>query len=89
MAQDRPIDTGTFVYFYRYRKLLTVLGVLCLLGLPYKIYSGPPFDQAHKYEDIGYALDTLLMFVACPIWMLINVRRAVRAYSNEEEWKKM
>jgi len=89
MAQDKPIDTGTYVVFFRYRKLFTVLGVLCLLFLPFKIYNAPPFDAVHKYEDIGYILDTLLMVVVCPIWMLIQVRKANKAYSNEEEWKKM
>jgi hypothetical protein len=89
MAQDKPIDTGTYVYFIRYRKLLTVMGVLYLLCLPFKVYNSPPFDEAHKYEDIGYCLDKVLMFVAVPIYMLYNVRKATKAYNNEDEWKKM
>jgi len=88
MALDKPIDIGMYVYYVRYRKLLTVLGVLCLLFLPFKIYHAPPFDAVHKYEDIGYIFDTLLA-AACPIWILIRVRKAYKAYSNEEEWKKM
>jgi hypothetical protein len=89
MAQNKPIDTGTYVYFIRYRKLLTVMAVLVLLFIPFKIYDAPPFDDAHKYQDIGYCLDTLLMCVVCPVWILFNVRKANKAYSNEEEWKKM
>jgi hypothetical protein len=89
MAQNKPIDTGTYVYLIRYRKLLTVMSVLVLLFLPFEIYDAPSFNEAHKYQDIGYCLDTLLMFVVCPVWILYNVRKANKAYSNEEEWKKM
>ena len=88
--ESKPIDTGTYVFYYRYRKFLTILCVFALIvGLPVKIYDAPVFDQQHKYEDIGFLFDTLLMCLAIPIWMLINIRKAYKAYSNEEEWKKM
>jgi hypothetical protein len=88
-AQNKPIDTGTYVYFIRYRKLLTVMSIVVLLFLPFKVYDAPAFDEVHKYQDIGFCLDTLLMFVVCPVWILYNVRKANKAYRNEEEWKKM
>jgi hypothetical protein len=65
------------------------MSILVILFLPFKLYDAPAFNQAHKYEDIGYCVETLLMCVICPIWMLIKVRKANKAYANEEEWKKM
>jgi len=58
-------------------------------ALPVQIYNAPIFDQRHKYEDIGFLFDTVLIGLAAPVWMLIKIRKAYKAYNIEEEWKKL
>jgi hypothetical protein len=83
-------DTGTAVFYIRYRKILAAGCIfLLVIGLQVKIYDAPVFDQSHKYEDIGFLIDTALMFLILPVWMLITIRKAWKAYSNTDEWKKM
>lgn len=87
---QNAVDTGTHVYFIRYRKILTILCLFLLLfGLPFKIYNAPVFDKAHTFQDIGYVLDTALIFLAVPLWMLLSIRKTYKLYKNEDEWKKL
>jgi len=90
MEQKKPVDTGTYVFLIRYRKLLTVGCVFILLfSIPVQIYNAPIFDSYHKYEDIGFLFDTIIMCLAVPIWMLVKVRQANKAYSNQQEWRSL
>jgi len=90
MEPKQPAGTGMPVFYVKYKKILTFLCVfLLMIGLPSKIYNITPYDQAHKYEFIGSLLDTIFMFLIVPLWLLINVRKANKAYKNENEWKKV
>jgi len=89
MSSINPPDSGTIIFYYRYRKILSVLGVITLLFIPFKIYEAPRFSPEHKFEFIGYWFDTCLMFIAIPVWMLLKIRKSIRMYRNEDEWKKM
>jgi len=63
-----PINTGMYVYYIRYRKLLTAGCIFLLVfGVPVQIYNAPVFDKAHKYQEIGFLLDTALMYLAVPM----------------------
>jgi hypothetical protein len=90
METKKTVDTGTYVFLIKYRKLLVILCVFVLVfALPVQIYNAPIFDQRHKYEDIGFLFDTVLMGLGVPVWMLIKIRKAYKTYNNEEEWKKL
>ncbi len=81
--ESRTKETGAEVFFIRYRKLITVLCVLLLLFLPFKMYDAPTFSIAHKYEFIGYWADTCIFSLALPIVMLIYTRKVNKAYRRE------
>jgi len=61
--------------FIKYRKALIILCIIVLLFLPFKIYEGPAFHTGHIYRALGYWLNTLIVFVAVPIYMLIYLRK--------------
>ncbi|GAA4098776.1 hypothetical protein GCM10022392_23390 [Mucilaginibacter panaciglaebae] len=82
------METAMHVFFIRYRKLISTLCIITLLFLPFKIYEAPSFSPDHKFEFIGYWLDTSI-YVAIPIWMLVKIRTAVKAYRDEDKWKEM
>jgi|GEM_PF-3705515 hypothetical protein len=90
MVQKSSVESGAYVFYIRNRKILTAGAIfLILFGLPVKIYNAPVFDQNHKYEDIGFLFDTAFICLVLPIWMLMKVRKATKAYKNQEEWEKL
>ncbi|SDR89676.1 hypothetical protein SAMN05216490_0151 [Mucilaginibacter mallensis] len=90
MEPKQSAVTGMYIFFIKYRKIVTVTAIfLLVVGLPSKFYDRPIFDESHKYEDIGFLFDTILMFLITPVWMLVSVCKATKVYKNEDEWKKM
>jgi hypothetical protein len=65
--------------FIKYRKALVVLCIIVLLFLPFKIYEAPAFHAGHVFSALGYWLNTLIIFIAVPICMLIYLRRIKRS----------
>ena len=82
MTKHQPNYTGIEPFLIRYRKLLWVLACIVLLFLPFKIYNAPHLNPAHIFEGIGYWLDTVIVYLAVPVYLLIYTRKLHR--ENEE-----
>ena len=81
--------TGLYVFLIRYWKILTALNVFLLLAFPFEVWTSPRFTNDQTYQEIGFWLDTFFMYLFLPIWFLMYIRKARKAYSNDEEWKKV
>jgi hypothetical protein len=82
MTKHQPNHTGIEPFLIRYRKLLSVMSCIVLLYLPFKIYNAPGLNPAHIFQGLGYWLDTIIVDLAIPVFLLIYTRKLHR--ENEE-----
>lgn len=75
--------TGIEVYFFKYRKFITILSIVLLLYFPFDIYLSPAFIPGHTYQTIGHWLNDIIIYVAVPIGLLVYLRRLKKAHAAE------
>jgi hypothetical protein len=88
MTKHQPNHTGIEPFLIRYRKLLRVMSCIVLLYLPFKIYNAPGLNPAHIFQGVGYWLDTIIVYVAVPVYLLIYTRKLHReneAFINQNK----
>jgi glycopeptide antibiotics resistance protein len=72
-------DTGTFDFLVTYSKVLTILCIVDLCVLPFKLFYLPAIEPNHQYQSIGGLLNTVFMSGILPIVVLVFIRKAKKA----------
>ncbi|WP_183561698.1 hypothetical protein [Mucilaginibacter sp. SP1R1] len=75
MPSQPAENPGTENIFIRYRKVLSVFCIILLLFIPFEVYTAPAFNDAHKFQAIGYWVNTAITFLCVPVGLLIYMRK--------------
>jgi ACR3 family arsenite efflux pump ArsB len=83
LSESQTENTGVEVFFFKYRKVITVVCILLLVCSPFEIFFAHDLGPGHTYQKIGSWLNDAFTYIAIPLGMLIYTRKATKAHFKE------